>query len=195
MPEHQGLPILPFESTKAWIAWLRHHHARSSGLWVEIAKKGSGLVSIDYEGVREGALMYGWIDGQKGRLDEQRFMIRVTPRRARSKWSRINREIAEQLIAAKKMRKAGLAQVEAARADGRWDAAYEPPSTMKPHPALVAALDASARAREAFASISATNRYAILHQVQDAKREETRARRIAKLVAMLERGEVLYPGR
>lgn len=195
MPTHKGLPMLPFATMAAWIAWMRQNHASAAGVWVKLAKKTTGIPSITYEQAREGAIMYGWIDGLKNSLDERWYLIRITPRRPRSKWSKINREIAEDLIARKKMRKAGLAEVEAARADGRWEAAYEPPSKIQPHPELRAALDASPRAGAFFETISRTNRYAILYHVHDAKRAQTRARRIAQYVEMLERGEVPYPDR
>lgn len=139
--------------------------------------------------------MHGWIDGLKNARDETWYLLRFTPRTRRSKWSKINREIVEQLMAAGAMHPAGLAQVDAARADGRWDDAYDPPSRIEPHPDFVKALEGSPRARRFFATVSGANRYAVLYRVHDAKRESTRARRIAELVAMLERGEVLYPDR
>lgn len=184
-----------FASQAQWLAWLREHHGRTDGLWLKLAKKGTGIPTVSYEQAREGAITYGWIDGLINKYDEQWYLLRFTPRRPRSKWSKINREIAERLIASKRMRKAGRAEVEAARADGRWDAAYDPPSTMKPHRELVAALEASPTAKAAFAGASRTNRHAIMVQVQDAKRDATRAKRIARIVDMLERGEVPYPKR
>lgn len=192
---HKGLPVLPFATKAAWARWLRSNHAKSDGLWIAFAKKGSGVASLTYEEAREVALAHGWIDGLKNARDETWYLLRFTPRRARSKWSKINREIAEQLIAAGAMKPAGLAQVEAAKADGRWDAAYDPPSTVQVHPELEAALARSAKARRALATISSANRFAILHQVHDAKRPDTRKRRIEKFVAMLERGEVPHPDR
>lgn len=181
--------MLPFRTMAAWIAWIREHHGDTDGMWIKFAKKDSGIDSITYEQAREGAIMYGWIDGLKNSLDSKWYLIRFTPRRARSKWSKINREIAEELIARKKMRKAGLAEVDRAKADGRWEAAYDPPSTIQPHPDLTTALAASPEAAAFFESLSKSNRFTILYQVLDAKRAETRARRIKKFIAMLERGE------
>ncbi len=195
MDEHKGLPMLAFASKAAWARWLRSNHAKSQGLWVAFAKKGSGVASVTYEEAREVALVHGWIDGLKNARDETWYLLRFTPRTRRSKWSKINREIVEQLMAAGAMHPAGLAQVDAARADGRWDDAYDPPSRIEPHPDFVKALEGSPRARRFFATVSGANRYAVLYRVHDAKRESTRARKIAELVAMLERGEVLYPDR
>lgn len=195
MDEHKGLPVLPFATKAAWARWLRSNHARTDGLWVAIAKKDTGVTSVVYEEVREVALAWGWIDGLANARDETWYLLRVTPRRARSKWSKINRELAEQLISAGQMQPTGLAQVEAAKADGRWAAAYDSPSTMPVHPDLEAALERAPQAKRFFATISKANRYAILHEVQTAKREDTRRRRIEKYVTMLERGEVLYPNR
>lgn len=193
MDQHKGLPVLPFASKAAWARWLRSNHAKSEGLWIAFAKKGTGIASVVYEEAREVALAHGWIDGLKNARDETWYLLRFTPRRSRSKWSKINCEIAEQLIAAGQMKPAGLAQVEAAKADGRWDAAYDPPSRIQPHPELAKALERSPKAKAFFATISRANRHAILYRVHDVKREATRKRKIEEFVAMLERGEVLYP--
>ncbi|KIG19265.1 putative periplasmic membrane protein [Enhygromyxa salina] len=174
---------------KQWLAWLGVNHKVSDGLWVKLAKKASGIASIDYVEAREGALIHGWIDGQKRSIDAQYYAIRFTPRRKRSKWSKINREIVEGLIEEGKLKPAGLAQVQAARADGRWDAAYAGAATIEVHPELQAALDRNAKAKRAFAKVSAANRYSILYNVNDAKKPETRARRISKYIAMLVDGE------
>lgn len=195
MDQHKGLPVLPFASKAAWGRWLRSNHAKSEGLWIALAKKGAGVATVSYEEARDVALAWGWIDGLVNARDERWYLLRFTPRRARSKWSKINREIAEQLIAAGEMKPPGLAQVEAAKADGRWDAAYDPPSRVQVHPDFEAALERSPKAKAFFATISKANRFAFLNQVHDAKREETRKRRIEKFVAMLERGEVPYPDR
>ncbi len=193
--EHKGLPMLPFATKAAWIAWIRDHHADTDGIWIKFAKKDTGIASITYEQAREGAIMYGWIDGLKNAFDAQWYLIRITPRRARSRWSKINRDIAKELIARGKMRKAGHAEIERAKADGRWDAAYDPPSKIQPHPELTKALAASPKAKAFFKTISKANRYAILYPLHDAKRAETRTRRIKKFIAMLERGEVPHPDR
>lgn len=195
MDQHKGLPVLPFATKAAWQRWLKANHARADGLWIAIAKKDTGVASLCYEDAREVALVHGWIDGLANARDETWYLLRLTPRRARSKWSKINCEIAEQLITAGKMHPAGLAQVEAAKADGRWAAAYDPPSKIQSPPDFEAALARSPKAKAFFATISKANRFAFLHQLHDAKREDTRKRRIEKFVAMLERGEVPYPGR
>jgi uncharacterized protein YdeI (YjbR/CyaY-like superfamily) len=187
------LPILAFASPAEWEAWLDEHHASSDGVWVKFAKKASGIPTVVYAEALEVALCHGWIDGQVKRFDEDWYLQRFTPRRARSRWSQINRDKAEALIAAGRMRPAGLAEVERARADGRWDAAYASPSAITVPDDLRAALDADPAAREAFAGLSSQNRYAILYRVHDAKRPETRARRIAQFVAMLAEGRTPHP--
>ncbi|MET0258412.1 MAG: YdeI/OmpD-associated family protein [Methylobacterium sp.] len=194
MPEEKaGLPILVFASLADWEAWLATAPRITPGLWLKIAKKGSGIASVTRPEAIAGALCHGWIDGQAGPCDDRHWLVRFTPRRPGSKWSQVNREAAEALIAAGRMSAAGLAEIEAARADGRWDAAYAPPSRAEVPPDLAAALDASPEARRVFDTLDRTNRYAILYHVQDAKKPETRARRIAGFVAMLERGEAPYP--
>jgi uncharacterized protein YdeI (YjbR/CyaY-like superfamily) len=186
-------PTLFFSSPAECETWLERNHGESDGIWVKIAKKGSGIDSVRYPEVLEVALCFGWIDGQRRALDEDHFLQKLTPRRARSRWSKINREKAEALIAAGSMRPAGLAQVEAAKSDGRWDAAYEGQASAGVPEDLQAALDVSPAAAEFFAGLDSQNRYAILYRLQDAKRAETRARRLAKFVAMLERGEKIHP--
>src|SRR5919201_4350186 len=158
-----------------------------------MAKKASGIPSVAYPEVLDTALCFGWIDGRRNALDDTYFLQRFTPRRARSRWSRINREKAEALIAAGRMRPAGLAEVERAKADGRWDAAYEGQASIAVPDDLQRELDARPAAKAFYAKLSSQNRYAILYRLQDAKRPETRARRLATFVAMLERGETLYP--
>lgn len=186
------LPILPFSSAAAWEAWLTDEHARAAGVWLKIAKKDSGIATVTYAQALDVALCFGWIDGQKRSFDATWFLQRFSPRKARSGWSRINTEHVARLIAEGRMRPAGLAQVEAARADGRWAAAYESQSNATVPPDLQAALDANPAAAAFFATLRGANRYAILYRVQDAKRPETRARRIERFVAMLERGETLH---
>jgi uncharacterized protein YdeI (YjbR/CyaY-like superfamily) len=185
---------LSFVSAIEWEAWLELHHGSSDGLWMAIAKKGSGIESVHYPEVLDTALCFGWIDGRRERLDELRFLQRFTPRRARSRWSRINREKAEALIAQARMRPAGLAEVERAKADGRWEAAYAGQRTATVPEDLEQALRASPRAAASFAELSSQNRYSILYRLQDARRPETRARRLEKFVAMLEAGETIHPG-
>ena len=160
-----------------------------------MAKKATGIASIDWEQAVDVALCFGWIDGKRVRDPDEPdryFRQRYTPRRARSKWSKVNRDKVERLTAAGLMTPAGLAEVERAKADGRWDAAYDPSSARALHPEFEAALEASPAAAAAYAGLSSANRYAFSYRVQDAKRPETRARRIAQFVAMLERGETLH---
>ena len=191
-PGEDGKPVLTFASQADWEAWLDDHHTSSDGIWIKYAKKASGIATVVYREALDVALRYGWIDGQVASVDEHWYAQRWTPRRARSKWSKVNRRKAEELIAGGAMKPAGLAEVERAKADGRWDAAYDSPRTSTVPDDLQAALDASPAARDFFATLDKSNRYAILYQVQDAKRPETRARRIAKFVDMLARGEKLY---
>jgi uncharacterized protein YdeI (YjbR/CyaY-like superfamily) len=186
------LPIIPFASREAWAAWLEGQHATSGGLWLKFAKKGSGLDTVTYAEAVEVALCYGWIDGQVRKFDQDYYLQRFTPRRARSKWSKINRQKATELIERGEMKPAGLREVERARADGRWDAAYDAPSTAQVPDDLLRELEKNQPAREFFETLDGRNRYAILYQIQDAKRPETRARRIEKYVAMLSEGKKIY---
>ena len=182
-----------FRSADEWEKWLDDNHAASAGVWVKIAKKGSGIESVRYPEVLESALCFGWIDARREALDDQYFLQRFTPRRSRSKWSRKNRDTVERLTAEGRVRPAGLAEVERAQADGRWEAAYESQRNIKVPDDLQRELDARPRAQAFFAALSSQNRYAILYRLQDAKRPETRARRLAKFVEMLEAGEKIYP--
>jgi uncharacterized protein YdeI (YjbR/CyaY-like superfamily) len=186
------LPILLFPSPADLEAWLKDNHASSEGLWLKIAKVDSGVASVTYAEALELALCFGWIDSQKRGFDERHFLQRFTPRRPRGKWSRINREKAEGLIAAGAMRPAGLAEVEAAKADGRWDAAYAGQRTAEVPDDLQRELDRNETAREFFAKLDSANRYAILYRLDEAKKPETRERRLRKFVAMLERGERIH---
>jgi uncharacterized protein YdeI (YjbR/CyaY-like superfamily) len=185
-------PILPFPSADAWEAWLEREHERASGVWLQIAKKGTGVATVTHAEALDVALCFGWIDGQRRAHDATWFLQRFTPRKRDSRWSKINTEHAARLIAAGRMRPAGLAQVEAARADGRWADAYHGQRTATVPPDLQAALDGNPAAAAFFATLRGANRYAILYRVQDAKRPETRARRIDRFVAMLARGETLH---
>ena len=190
--EKGGLPILAFASRAAWAAWLDAHHTDSAGVWLTLAKKGAAEAGVSYADALEVALCYGWIDGQKGTLDERFWLQRFTPRRPGSIWSRVNRDKALALIARGAMQPAGLREVERAQADGRWEAAYEPASTMVVPDDLQQALDANPAAAEFFARLDRTNRYAILHRLHTAKKPETRTRRLASFVAMLADGKKLY---
>jgi uncharacterized protein YdeI (YjbR/CyaY-like superfamily) len=189
---YDGLPEISFPSAAEWEDWLEDNHAVSEGVWIKMAKKGTGIESVRYPEVLESALCFGWIDGRREALDERYFLQRFTPRRPRSKWSRINRDKAERLIAEGRMRPAGLAEVERAKADGRWEAAYEAPRSIAVPDDLRRELDARPKAKARFAELNSQNRYAILYRLQDAKKPETRARRLAKFVAMLEAGETIY---
>jgi uncharacterized protein YdeI (YjbR/CyaY-like superfamily) len=187
------LPVLGFGDPDTWESWLAEHHAISPGVWLKIAKKGSGVPGVSYPEALEVALCYGWIDGQKGRLDDEYWLQRFTPRKAGSRWSKINTEKAAELIEAGRMQPAGMREVEAARKDGRWDAAYAGQRAVVVPEDLERALAADDAARAFFATLNSVNRYAILYRIGDAKRPETRARRIAKYVAMLAAHETIYP--
>jgi uncharacterized protein YdeI (YjbR/CyaY-like superfamily) len=186
-------PIKSFATQRAFETWLARNHDRSDGIWLTIARKSSGVRSVTYAEAVEVALCYGWIDGQGKRFDDQQYLQKYTPRRARSRWSKINRDRAMGLIDQGRMQPAGLREIERAKADGRWDAAYDSPSTIEVPDDLRAALRRNKKADAAFAVLDGRNRYAILFQVHDAKRPETRARRIEKFVAMLSEGKKLYP--
>jgi uncharacterized protein YdeI (YjbR/CyaY-like superfamily) len=188
-------PTLLFASAEDWESWLETQPADSPGLWLKIAKKGCGTPSIDYATALESALCFGWIDGQKRPLDESFWLQRFTPRKPRSRWSKINRDKATALIESGRMRPAGLSEVERARQDGRWDAAYESQSVAAVPEDLQAALDADPRAAEFFATLDSANRYAVLYRVHEAKRASTRAARIEKFVAMLHAHETVHPRR
>jgi uncharacterized protein YdeI (YjbR/CyaY-like superfamily) len=193
MSPKDALPVIAFESSDAWEAWLAEHQADSSGVWIKMAKKASGIESVTHPEALEVALCFGWIDGQRDRLDDEYFLQRFTPRRPRSNWSKINCGKATELIDQGRMHPAGLNEVERAKADGRWDAAYEAQSTTTVPDDLQRELDRNNTAREFFSSLNSRNRYAILYRIQDAKKPETRARRIKQYVAMLNKREKLYP--
>ena len=187
------LPTLPFATPGAFADWLAENHATSRGLWIRLAKTASGIVSIRYAEAVEAALCWGWIDGQAKRIDETWYVQKFTPRSARSIWSKINCAKATALIEAGRMKPAGLAEIERAKQDGRWDRAYDSPSNATVPDDLAVALAENARAAAFFIGLDSRNRYAILHRIQTAKKPETRARRIAEFVRMVARGEKLYP--
>jgi len=191
--EHKGLPILAFESVADWREWLAGNAAASPGAWLKFAKKGSGAVSVGKAEAIEAAIAHGWIDGQINPLDERAWLVRFTPRGPKSRWSQIIRATAERLIDAGRMQPAGLAAIEAARADGRWAAAYPSQSGASVPDDLLAALDGDATAKSFFASLDSANRYAVLYRVHHAKSGAARTAMIAKLVAMLARGEAIHP--
>ena len=185
-------PTLAFPSADAFEAWLEEHHADSDGLWIKIAKKGTGIESVTRGGALDVALCFGWIDGQAKPIDETYYLQKFTPRRDRSKWSKINVGKVAELIERGAMRPAGHAEIERAKADGRWAAAYDPPRSMEVPPDLQAELDADPDAKAFFESLSSSNRYSILFRLHDAKKPETRARRLEKFVGQLKRGETIH---
>ncbi len=186
-------PILSFESKKKWADWLAKQHDKSAGVWVKLAKKGTRIPSITYDEALDAALCHGWIDGQKGSFDDQYWLQKFTPRGPKSIWSKINTAKAEKLIASGEMKPAGLRAIEAAKQDGRWDAAYESQKNISVPEDFQAALDKNKKPKAFFAILSSANRYAILFRIHNAKRAETRSKRISQFVEMLERGEKLYP--
>ena len=185
--------IIAFPDQGAWAAWLEKNHCTSSGVWLRIAKAVSEERSVSYAEALDVALCYGWIDGQKASFDEQYWLQKFTPRRSKSVWSQANCAKATELIAAGRMREAGLRQVEVARADGRWDAAYAGQRTIEIPPDFQAELDAHPAAQAFFATLNSANRYAFLWRIHTAKKPETRAARMRQFIAMLERGEKLHP--
>lgn len=185
-------PILFFESESAWEQWLEANHAASQGVWLKIAKKDSGHASVTYAEALNVALCFGWIDGQKNKFDERFWLQKFTPRRARSPWSRINREKAADLIAQGRMREAGLREIERAKDDGRWDAAYESQSRITVPEDFQALLAANPAAQAFFDQLDSANRFAILYRIASAKKEETRQKRMEQFLAMLLAGEKIH---
>ena len=187
------LPILFFEKSRDWEDWLNEQYDRSPGVWLQLAKKSSGLQSITYDDAVEVALCYGWIDGQKKGFDEFTWLQKFTPRGDNSIWSKINRDKAQALIDSGRIKSAGLHAVERAKQNGRWEAAYDSHSTASVPDDFQNALDDNPEAKAFFATLNSQNRFAILFRIQTAKKAETRTRRIQKYVQMLERHEKIYP--
>ena len=187
------LPVAAFASAAEWEAWLADHHATSPGVWLKLAKKNAAAPTVSYADALDGALCYGWIDGQKGALDDAYWRQRFTPRRPGSRWSQANCTKAEALISQGRMQPSGLREVEQAKADGRWDAAYAGQRAAEVPDDLRQALEANPAAQAFFSALDRANRYAILYRVQDAKKSETRARRIAQFVIMCAEGRKLHP--
>jgi uncharacterized protein YdeI (YjbR/CyaY-like superfamily) len=187
------LLTLEFANARAWERWLAKEHARSNGIWLRMRKKGAPTTSVNYSDALDVALCYGWIDGQVKSLDEHSYVQRFTPRRARSRWSKLNVERIARLTEANRMQAAGIAQVVAAKADGRWAAAYAPPSERTVPDDFLLALNKNRKAKAFFATLDRRNIYAISYQLEDAKRPETRERRIRMFIERLARGEKLYP--
>lgn len=187
------LPLLRFAAQHNWLQWLEHNHEQSSGVWLQLAKKGSDQQTLSYAEALETALCYGWIDSQKKGYDADFWLQKFTPRTARSPWSQINREKAKRLLETGQMQPAGLTAIEAAQQDGRWEAAYAAQSKATVPEDLQAALEQNPKAQAFFASLDSRNRYAILYRLQTAKKAETRARRLQKFLDMLQRQEKIYP--
>ena len=188
-----NIPVLLHASAAEWTAWLHEHHAEPKGVWLKIAKKGAGGVSVSYAEAVDVALCYGWIDGQKQRYDDQFSLQKFTPRRPRSVWSKINQEKVAALIAAGRMQPSGLKEVEAAKQDGRWDAAYASQSAQAVPEDLRLALEDNPEAARFFATLNKANRYAICWRIETAVKPATRSARVAKLVAMLAAHEKIHP--
>ena len=184
--------VLAFETAKEWDTWLAKHHATSTGVYIRVGKKGSGIRSITCSEALEVALCYGWIDAIRKSHDANTFLQRYCPRGPRSIWSEINKKKVQQLIKARLMLPAGLAAVKRAKENGQWDKAYAPASSITVPPDLEAALKKNNKARDFFATLKGSNRYAFLHRLHTAKKAETRARRLEQLIGMLERGETFY---
>src|SRR6266481_6556987 len=189
----RDLPVIAFKSQQAWDAWLTSQPADSKGLWLKLAKKSSGISSVSRPEAIDTALCHGWIDGQLDRFDDSYWLIRFTPRQSSSKWSEKNRARALQLVELKRMKPAGLAEIERARKDGRWSAAYAPQSTAQVPDDLRAALAKNKTAKNFFETLDSKNRYAILHRIHTARKAETRTARIEKFVSMLIEGKTIYP--
>jgi uncharacterized protein YdeI (YjbR/CyaY-like superfamily) len=185
MATGQDLPIVELADQRAWRRWLERNHSRVDGIWLKFAKKGAPMPTVNYQEAIEEALCFGWIDGQVRRFDEHFYLQRFTPRRSRSKWSQINREKANRLIERGRMHAAGLAQIEAAQADGRWDAAYPAQSQATVPDDFQSALDANPAAKEFFETLTGSTRYAFLYRLHDVRDPARRAKRIADYVKRL----------
>ena len=193
MRNTDDFPILSFENQQDWEAWLVEHHTDSKGIWLKIAKKDTKIPSVNYSDALDVALCYGWIDGQKAAYDEQYWLQKFTPRGAKSIWSKVNCDRVEALIATNRMQTAGMQQMERAKADGRWDAAYESQGKITVPPDLQRELDNNPQAQDFFNTLNSANRYAILFRIHTAKKPETRAARIQKFVEMLANGQKIHP--
>ena len=191
MQKNAHVPTKPFASKKKWVDWLAIQHDKSTGVWLKLAKKDSGRSSVTYEEALEVALCYGWIDGQKKGFDDNYWLQKFTPRGPKSIWSKINTENAEKLIASGEMKPAGLKAVEAAKQDGRWDAAYSSQKNIAVPEDLQRALNKNKKAKASFATLKSSERYSILFRLHHAKKAETRAKRIQQFVELLEKGETI----
>jgi uncharacterized protein YdeI (YjbR/CyaY-like superfamily) len=186
------LPILPLANKKKWADWLAKQHDESGGVWLKLGKKDSGIPSVTYEEALDVALCYGWIDGQKKGFDDQYWLQKFTPRGPKSIWSKINTEKVERLIANGEMKPTGLKAIQLAKQDGRWDAAYASQKNITVPEDFQTALDKNTKAKVFFASLKSVERYSFLFRIHNAKKPETRAKRIQQFVEMLERGEKIH---
>src|SRR5690606_1377062 len=186
-------PTIPLEDQAQWEQWLEENHESAAGVWVKIAKKASGIPSVTYSEALDVAVCFGWIDSQRDKVDDLYWQQRFTPRTKKSPWSQVNRERVERLAAEGRIRPAGQREIDAAKADGRWEAAYASQSKMTVPDDLQDALLEVPEAAEFFATLNSKNRYAILYRVQSAKKPETRAKRIEKFVTMMANHELIYP--
>lgn len=192
METHKELPVLLFEKSQEWEEWLSKNYDKFSAVWIKCAKKNTGAVSISYEQSLEIALCYGWIDGLINKYDEQYYVTRFSPRKPQSVWSKTNREVAEKLVKEGKMQKSGLAAIESAKANGRWESAYDSSKTMQIPQDFLKELAKDKKAEEFFKSLNRANTYAIAWRLQTAKKPETRAKRMEKILEMLKRGEKFH---
>jgi uncharacterized protein YdeI (YjbR/CyaY-like superfamily) len=193
MKNANSLPIISFETQQDWERWLAERHTNTEGIWLKIAKKETGTPSVSYSEALESALCYGWIDGQKASFDDQYWLQKFTPRRPKSIWSKVNCDKATALMAEGRMQPAGIRQVELAKADGRWDQAYESQSKITIPADFQSELDKNQKAKDFFSTLDNTNRYAILFRIQTAKKPETRSARIQKFIEMLSKNQRIHP--
>ena len=192
MSESSELLTVPFTSQSKWADWLAKQHDKSTGVWLKLAKKDSGIPSVTYQEALEVALCYGWIDGLKKSFDEKYFLQKFTPRRPKSIWSKINVEKVERLIASGQMKPAGLKAIEAAKADGRWEKAYASQKNISVPEDFQSALDKNKKAKAFFETLNSANRYSYLFRIETAKKAETRAKRIQQFIEMLEKNEKFH---
>ena len=193
MHNTNGLSIMSFETQQDWERWLTEHHTDTVGIWLKIAKKETGIPSVNYAEALDSALCYGWIDGQKASFDDQYWLQKFTPRRPKSIWSKVNCDKATALIAEGRMQPEGIRQVELAKADGRWESAYESQSKITIPDDFQSELDKNQKAKDFFSTLNSINRYAILFRIHSAKKPATRSARINKFIEMLSNNQKIYP--
>jgi len=193
MSQKDELPILPFSSASEWEAWLAKEHATSKGIWLKFAKQGTGIPTVTKAEAIEGALCYGWIDGQLDKFDDKHWLTRFTPRKSKSRWSEVNTKTVAELQAQGRIKPAGQKEIDQAKADGRWEAAYASQTTIEVPQDLEEALRENPQAEEFFKELDSRNRYAILYRLHNTRRPDARSARLATYVDMLARGETIYP--